>query len=65
VRGGKFLGFMLINRGIEANPDKYEAMLKMRSPINLKEVQRLVGRLIALARSLSVLSERMKPIINL
>ena len=56
---------MLINRGIEANPDKYEAMLKMRSPINLKEVQRLVGRLIALARSLSVLSERMKPIINL
>jgi len=38
VRGGKFLGSMLTNRGIEANPDKYEAILKMRSPTNLKEV---------------------------
>ena len=36
VRRGKFLGFMLTNRGIEANPDKCEAIMKMRSPANLK-----------------------------
>ena len=36
VRGGKFLGFTLTNRGIEANPNKCEAILKMRSPNNLK-----------------------------
>jgi len=28
VKGGKFLGFMLTNRGIEANPDKCEAILR-------------------------------------
>jgi len=38
VRGGKFLGFMLTNRGIEANPDKCETILIMRSPTNLKQV---------------------------
>ena len=65
VKGGKFLGFMLNNRGIEANPDKCEVNLKMKSPMNLKEVQRLVGRLNALARFLPILAERSKPIIKL
>jgi len=50
VRGGNFLGFMLTNKGIEANPDKCEAIMKMRSLINLKEVQRLVGKLNSLSR---------------
>lgn len=27
VRGGKFLGFMLTNWGLEANPNKYRAIL--------------------------------------
>ena len=65
VKGGKFLGFMLTNRGMEGNPDKCETILKMKGPTNLKEVQRLVGRLTALARFLPVLAERMKPIIKL
>jgi len=65
VRGGKFLGFMLTNRGIEANSDKCEAIMKMRSPTNLKEVQRLVGKLNALARILLILAERTKPIVKL
>nr|KYP48299.1 Retrovirus-related Pol polyprotein from transposon 17.6 [Cajanus cajan] len=45
VSGGKFLGFMLSARGIEANPDKWQAIVGMRSPQNLKEVQRLARRL--------------------
>ncbi|XP_068497948.1 uncharacterized protein [Phaseolus vulgaris] len=65
VRGGKFLGFMLTNRGIEANPDKCEAIMQMGRPKNLKEVQRLVGKLNSLSRFLPILAEKTKPIINL
>ena len=65
VKGGKFLGFMLTNRGIEANPDKCEAIMKMRNSTNLKEVKRLIGRLNALARFLPILAERSKPIMKL
>ncbi|XP_072066687.1 uncharacterized protein [Arachis hypogaea] len=50
VQGGKFLEFLLTNRGIEANPDKCRAVLKMTSPKTVKEVQRLTGRLAALSR---------------
>nr|XP_025685323.1 uncharacterized protein LOC112786123 [Arachis hypogaea] len=32
VQGGKFLGFMLTSRGIEANPEKCKAVLNMTSP---------------------------------
>ncbi|RDY04738.1 hypothetical protein CR513_11511, partial [Mucuna pruriens] len=42
VKGEKFLGFMLTHRGIEANPDKCEAITKMKSPQNMKEMQRLI-----------------------
>ncbi|KAL0386418.1 UNVERIFIED_CONTAM: Transposon Ty3-G Gag-Pol polyprotein [Sesamum latifolium] len=38
VRGGKFLGFMVSQRGIEANPEKIEAIIKMQSPNTAKEV---------------------------
>jgi len=65
VRGGKFVGFMLTNRCIEANPNKCETITKMRSPTNLKEVQRLIGRLNALARFLSILAKRTKPVVKL
>ncbi|RDY13816.1 hypothetical protein CR513_01210, partial [Mucuna pruriens] len=39
VQAGKFLGFMLIERGIEANPEKCQAIINMRSPRTIKEVQ--------------------------
>jgi len=32
VEIGKFLGFMLTYRGIEANPDKCEVVITMRNP---------------------------------
>lgn len=43
VDGGKFLGFMLSHRGIEANSKKCQVVIDMRSPKNVKEVQQLVG----------------------
>jgi len=38
VEAGKFLGFLLTERGIEANPEKYAAIMAMRSPTTVKEV---------------------------
>jgi len=50
VEAGKFLGFMLTERGIEANPDKCATTIAMRSPTSVKEVQQLTGRMAALSR---------------
>jgi len=60
IKGDKFLSFMLTHRGIEANPDKCKAITEMRSPKNLKEVQQLLGRLIALSRFVPRLAERIR-----
>ena len=38
VSSRKFLGFMVSRRGIEANPDKIQAILNMEPPRNVKEV---------------------------
>lgn len=45
--------FLVDERGIKANPDKGQAVLDMRSPKNVREVQRLTGCLAALGRFLS------------
>ena len=48
LEGRKFLGFMISSCGIEANPDKVKAMLDMKPPWSVKEVQRLTGCIAAL-----------------
>jgi len=53
VQAGNFLGFLLTKRGIEADPDKCQAIIDMRSPSTVKEVQQSTGRLTALSRFLS------------
>ena len=55
VEAGKFLGFMLTERGIEANLDKCATIIAMRSPTSVKEVQQLTGRMAALSRFVSCL----------
>jgi len=65
VTGGKFLGFMLTQRGIEANPDKCQAVVNMRSSSNIKEIQILVGRLTVLSRFMPKLAERIQPMLKL
>ena len=50
VKAGKFLGFILTERGIEANPEKCVAIIAMRNSILVKEVQQLTGRMAALSR---------------
>jgi len=41
VEAGKFMGFLLTESGMEANPEKCTSILAMRSPISVKEVQQL------------------------
>ena len=50
VASGKFLGFMVSERGIETNPEKVHAIINMASPRTIKEVQNLTGKIAALNR---------------
>ncbi|XP_065034299.1 uncharacterized protein LOC135680310 [Musa acuminata AAA Group] len=45
VTSGKFLGFIIHERGIDANPEKVQAIINMQSPRMIKDLQRLNGRL--------------------
>ena len=58
VSAEKFPGFIVNNRGIEANPDKIKVVLDMPSPSSIKEVQRLTGRIAALSRFVSRASDK-------
>jgi hypothetical protein len=58
VQVGNFLGFLLTRRGIEANPDKFQEIINMRSLSNFKEVQQLTERLTTLSRFLSCAGDK-------
>jgi hypothetical protein len=45
VKKGKFLGYLISTKGIETNPNKIEAILRMEPQKSRKGAQRLVGRL--------------------
>ena len=61
LSAGKFMGFIVNHRGIEANPDKIKALLDMPSPSGIKEVQRLTGKIAALSRFVSRASDKCQP----
>ena len=61
VSAGKFLGFIVNHRGIEANPDKIKTVLDMLSPSGIKEVQGLTGRIATLSRFVSRASDKCQP----
>ena len=61
VSTGKFLGFIVNSREIEANPNKIKVVLDMLPPSNIKEIQRLTGRIVALSRFLSKASDKCQP----
>ncbi|XP_074376858.1 uncharacterized protein LOC141718374 [Apium graveolens] len=60
VESGKFLGLNVNHRGIEANPTKIRALVDMKSPTSVKQVQNLTGRIAALNRFVSKSSDRCK-----
>ena len=61
VSSGKFIGFMVSHRRIEANLDKIQAILNMEPPRNIKEVQSLTGRVAALNKFVSKATNKYLP----
>ena len=58
VQSGVFLGFIVHNRGIEIEPKKIKAILKIPSPQNLSELKSLQGHLAYIQRFISNMSGR-------
>ena len=61
VLSGKLLGFMVSQRGIEANLNKIQAILNTKPPKNVKEIQSLTRRVAALNRFVSKATNKCLP----
>ena len=61
VTAGKFLGFMVSQRGIEVNPEKVQAIMELEPPRTVKEVQSLNGKIVALNRFVSKATDKCLP----
>jgi len=61
VSSGKFLGFMVLQRGIEANLEKIRAILEMSSPKTVKEMQSFIGRVATLNNFVSKAIDKCLP----
>ena len=55
------MGFIVNSRGIEANPDKMKVVLDMLPPSNIKDIQRLIGRIVVLSHFVSKVSDKCQP----
>ena len=61
VSAGKFLGFMVSQRGIEVSPDQVKAVIETPPPRTKKELQRLTGKLVALGRFIARFTDELPP----
>jgi hypothetical protein len=61
VSRGKVLGCLVSVKGIEANPDKINTIIHMKSPGSKKEVQKLMGRITALNWFMAKIAEQSLP----
>ena len=56
VSAGKFLGFIIHEKGIEIDPKRIEAMKKVEAPACKKDLQKFLGKVNYLRRFISNLS---------
>jgi hypothetical protein len=61
INKGKVLGCLVSTKGIEANPDKINALVEMQDPVSVKDVQKLTGRVVSLNRFIPRAAERSLP----
>ena len=61
VGSGRFLGYMVIHREIEVNPDQIKAINDLQASRNPKEVQKLTRMTATLNRFISRSAERCRP----
>ena len=59
VSAGKFLGFMVTQRGIKVSPDQIKVVMEAPAPRNKKELQHLIGKLVALGRFIARFTEKL------
>jgi hypothetical protein len=65
VSSGKLLGYIVSHHGINPNPEKVSAIMKIKPPESLHDVQKLTGCMTALSRFISRLSVRGLPFFKL
>ena len=58
VTAGKFLGFIVSQRGIEVNPEKVQAIMELEPSRTVKEMQSLNGKIAALNRFVSKATDK-------
>ena len=58
---GKYLGFMVSQRGIKVNLDKIQAIMELALPKTIKEVQSLTDKVAALNRFVSKATDKCLP----
>ena len=61
VTAGKFLGFMVSQRGIEVNPEKVRAIMELEPSKTVKAVQSLNGKVAALNIFVSKATDKCLP----
>ncbi|KAL0439193.1 UNVERIFIED_CONTAM: Transposon Ty3-I Gag-Pol polyprotein [Sesamum latifolium] len=61
VHGGKFLGYMISEKGNEVNSEKIKAIMQLGSPKMIKEVQKLTVKIAALNRFIVRSADRNLP----
>lgn len=65
VPSGKLLSFLVSSREIEVNPKKITTIDQMHLPTCLKDMQHLLGFMVALGRLISKLGEQGLPLFKL
>lgn len=61
VASGEFLGYLMTKRGIKETPKQISALVDNFPPRSIKEVQRVTGKIAALNRFISRLTDRCLP----
>ncbi len=61
IKVGKFLGYIVLERGIEANPEKIKIIIDMKSPKSIKEVQKLNKQITELGHFMLCSAKRCLP----
>ncbi|KAL5723851.1 hypothetical protein ACHQM5_007194 [Ranunculus cassubicifolius] len=65
VTSGKFLGYMITNRGIEADPEKVRAVCDKPAPKTKRQIQKLNGMIVAINKFISQALHKTKQLLHL
>lgn len=65
VQNDKFLGFMVSERGIDANLTSIKTLLNCHIPASVKDIQRLLAKITALSRFISQYGNTCRPMFKL